>query len=100
MLTRFFVVLLAAFSLPAAAQRPPPPCAPHDMLVDLLAKRYQESVIGTGIGKDALVELLVSPTGTWTMIVTRPEGLSCLVAAGEAWEVIRAPGQESQALCL
>jgi len=24
-------------------------------------------------------------TGAWTIIVTRPDGVSCAVAAGEAW---------------
>ena len=34
-----------------------------------------------------MLELYASPeTGTWTILVPLPNGLSCLVASGEAWE--------------
>ena len=32
------------------------------------------------------MEVLTSPDGgTWTIIVTTPQGFACLVAAGEGW---------------
>jgi hypothetical protein len=34
-----------------------------------------------------VLEVLKSDkAGTWTIIVTRPNGMSCVVASGEAWE--------------
>ena len=34
-----------------------------------------------------VVEILTSPEGdTWTIIITMPNGLSFLIAAGENWE--------------
>ena len=34
-----------------------------------------------------VVEILTSPKGvTWTIIITMPNGMSCLVAAGKNWE--------------
>ena len=63
-------------------------CAAREMVVARLADRYGESRQGIGLGQDnSVLELYASPeTGTWTILVTLPNGLSCLVASGEAWE--------------
>ena len=35
----------------------------------------------------AVVEIYSSEeTGTWTILMTRPDGMSCLLAAGQRWE--------------
>jgi hypothetical protein len=35
----------------------------------------------------SMLEVLTSPAGiSWTIITTLPNGMSCLVAAGENWE--------------
>lgn len=34
-----------------------------------------------------MIELFTTPAGeTWTLIVTSPRGLSCLVASGQNWQ--------------
>ena len=39
-----------------------------------------------------LVEVFASNNGTsWTIVVTRPDGLSCIVAVGEDWETLPNP---------
>jgi hypothetical protein len=38
------------------------------------------------VSNGAVLEVLTSDKGSWTIIVTRPDGTSCVVAAGEAWE--------------
>ena len=38
-----------------------------------------------------LLEILVSPRGTWTIIITGPNGIACGVATGENWENVTAP---------
>ena len=36
-----------------------------------------------------MVEILADGTdGSWTIVMTLPNGLSCLVAAGENWEFV------------
>ena len=36
-----------------------------------------------------LVELLTTQSGTtWTLIITLPNGMTCLLAAGEDWEAV------------
>jgi hypothetical protein len=35
-----------------------------------------------------VLEVFVSDTGTWTVVVTDPKGVSCVLAAGQSWEEI------------
>ncbi|MDP7547755.1 MAG: hypothetical protein QGF20_10715 [Alphaproteobacteria bacterium] len=35
-----------------------------------------------------VVEVLASESGSWTIILTKPNGASCVVATGQAWETI------------
>lgn len=63
-----------------------------------LAEKYKETPIASGItASGALVEIFSTSDGrTWTMIITAPNGLSCLVGSGEAWKVLSANlGQSS-----
>ena len=62
-------------------------CRPHDNVVGHLAKKYGEAPVAIGVtNKGSLVEVLTTGDGnTWTIIVTLPNGTSCLVAAGEGW---------------
>lgn len=62
-------------------------CLPRATAVGELAKGYDEHSVGVGIGAsgEALYELFVADTGTWTILVTRPDGTSCIAASGESW---------------
>ncbi len=64
-----------------------PQCNERDNVLELLAKKYKETPIAAGItNSGGLVEVLSDAnSGTWTIIVTTPQGMSCLVAAGEGW---------------
>ena len=57
-------------------------------MVAKLAKRFGETLRSVGLQRaEGLVEVYASEkTGTWTILVTRPDGMSCLLAAGELWE--------------
>lgn len=63
-------------------------CAPRDSVVDRLASGYGESRQSMGLGaNNQVVEVFASAeTGTWTITVTMPNGLTCLVASGQAFE--------------
>ncbi len=72
------------WAVPAQAQSA---CGERAKFIETLAKNYQESPSAFGIaGQRNLVELFVSKAGTWTMLVTHPSGMSCIVAAGQSWE--------------
>lgn len=76
---------LAASVLPASAQQN---CAPRAQVSERLAERYGETRQSIGLGaNNAVVEVWASTeTGTWTITVTMPNGITCLVASGQAFE--------------
>jgi len=81
---------LALEALPARAQGPP--CAPRASIVDTLGNRYQENLRAIGLtSRLTVLEIYVSDRGTWTALVSNPQGMSCVVAAGEAWQEIPLP---------
>jgi len=52
-----------------------------------LSKKYSEKPTAVGVtANGGIVELLSEKDGkTWTLIVTMPNGISCLIAAGSDW---------------
>ena len=74
-----------------------PQCATRDNLVSYLDNRYGEAPRGYGISNGNVVELLVNEDrGTWSVLMTPPGRLTCLVSAGEAWRFLAASlGEES-----
>lgn len=63
-------------------------CGPRDAVIKRLAEQYGETRQSVGIGSNnAMVEMFASDaTGSWTIIVTMPAGVSCLVASGQSFE--------------
>lgn len=78
----------AALSLPATAVAAPTACSPRQEVLSQLAAKFKESPVAVGLANNGgLVEVLTAGNGeTWTIIITMPNGMSCLVAAGEAWQ--------------
>jgi hypothetical protein len=78
-------------SMATAAQRP---CAPHEKMADALEAQYGEAAHMMGLAQDdTVMELYAAPqTGTWTLAVTMPNGVTCLIASGKNFEAI-APTQ-------
>jgi hypothetical protein len=83
---------------PAAAQAPPgpelaPACHSHADVARMLEKKFAEQPSALGVQANGhLVEVYVSNEGTsWTIVVTRPDGWSCIVAVGEHWESLPHP---------
>lgn len=69
-----------------------PPCASRTQVIAHLNAIFGEGPIGSGLADGGFVfELFVSRTGSWTVFATTPQGLSCFVAAGQAWEPVPAP---------
>lgn len=61
----------------------PVTCLPRDHMTAWLAQNHGEAMIGAGLGANGI--LFASPEGSWTVIQTDAEGLSCIAAFGEAW---------------
>ncbi len=80
-------IVIAAMWFAAAAQAQTV-CGKRADMVDQAAEKYGEIRRGGGlVGAQAIIELYVSEeTGTWTIFQTTPNGLTCLMAAGESWQ--------------
>lgn len=65
-------------------------CAPRSDVVNRLAETYGETRRGIGIARQgAVMEVFASDrTGSWTITVTLPDGMTCLVASGQAYETM------------
>ena len=87
----------AAFlSAPIAAVAQGAPCAPRDVVLETLKKKYGERPVALGVTlSGALVEVLASEAGKWTIIVTAPGGPTCMVASGEGWRQIPAEADDA-----
>jgi hypothetical protein len=85
-----FLVLAAALALVAgaASAQQQMPCGERDELLAQLESRYKEAPTGFGLTPNgAIVELLTSEKGSWTLLLTLPGGRSCLIGSGEGWEL-------------
>ncbi len=65
-------------------------CAPREDVIKQLAKSYGETRRGIGIARQgAVMEVFASDqTGSWTIVVTLPEGVTCLIASGKSYETL------------
>ena len=66
-------------------------CGSHDPMVAVLAEKYSEARHGRALSNQRvprLVELYVSPQGSWTLLLTTPRGYTCIYAAGTDWEFV------------
>lgn len=67
------------------------PCAERDHVVERLETLYEELPAGSGLearqDRQALVEVWASrETGTFTVMLTTPDGVSCVLATGTDWQ--------------
>jgi hypothetical protein len=93
-------VLAGVLGLAPAAMAQPPPeairapaCHSHADLAEMLNQKYTERPNAQGVQANGhLVEVFAANDGTsWTIVVTRPDGWSCIVAVGENWETLPNP---------
>lgn len=83
------VIALTA-SLTAAAAGPGLPCARRNEIVPLLKDAFGEVQAWRGLSSAGhLMEVFVSPAGGWTILLSRPDGVSCLVDEGKAWVTVQ-----------
>ncbi len=83
-------MLGAALVLASSSAFAAPQCNSRDKVLELLSETYSEAPVAIGVTNNGgLVEVLSTGDGnTWSMIITSPQGISCLVAAGEGWRLI------------
>ena len=88
----FPLIMALATVLFAAGVQAAPACGKRDYVLAQLSEKYRETPVGIGlVGNGGLIELLTTKTGTtWTLIITLPNGPTCLLAAGRDWQLRQA----------
>jgi hypothetical protein len=88
LLVRALIALGLLAGTPSAKAEARQACAERALVVQRLAERYGETLRSMGLQQNnGVVEIYSSEaTGTWTILMTRPDGTTCLLAAGQLWE--------------
>ncbi|MGX0904116.1 hypothetical protein ACSSV8_002702 [Roseovarius sp. MBR-79] len=89
----------AALAPPDMAQAQGLACLPRAALIERLEGRYKEHLAGGGLqSPQQLLEVWASDeTGSFTVFVTRPDGVACVVATGQHWNSVTASAPEGVA---
>jgi len=90
--------LLAALALISTqAQAQAPLCLPHSMMVDTLKDKYGEHQRVTAVNHRSITEIYANPvTGTWTLLVTGTNGMSCIRGSGNQGVHVIAPVEQKE----
>lgn len=72
----------------SAGAQSPVRCGPRAELLKQLSSLYREQPVALGIADTGtLLEVVAANDGaTWTVIVTRSNGTSCVIMTGEGWQ--------------
>lgn len=84
----FAGMLLASTAAHAQQQ-----CGEREKVVAHLTEKYGETRRGMGLAaNNGVMEVFASDSsGTWTITVTMADGMTCLVASGQAFETVKEP---------
>ena len=79
---------IGAVSLTSVYAQAQMACGKRDAVVAKLGDKYGEVRRGGGLtGSTAIFEVWASEsTGTWTILKTTPDGLTCVMAVGDGWQ--------------
>lgn len=82
-----FIIAWALLASSTAGAMAMPQCGERDHVIASLSENYDERHIASGFQSSAgLMEVWASSTdGTWTILLTQPDGQTCLVASGTHW---------------
>ncbi|HMO08827.1 MAG TPA: hypothetical protein PKD10_14455 [Paracoccaceae bacterium] len=81
---------LAGLTLSAPPAAASPQCGPRAAVLAHLAEKYRETRQSVGLAANSMVmEVFASrDSGSWTITVTSPQGVTCLVASGQGFEAV------------
>lgn len=78
------LLLYAIFDIRRAHAEPA--CGDRTEILEELAKLYSEKPQAIALSADGkVIEVLVSPSGSWSILVNHPNRQTCVVANGESW---------------
>jgi hypothetical protein len=88
--TALVVALTGLSSLYSVASAQQPMCTERNQVLNQLSNQYSEAPVAMGVANNGgVLEILSSRAGkSWTIILTMPSGVTCMIAAGENWEAL------------
>ena len=93
------VIALTITVAPGAPVHAQSNCETRASLIAKLDKGFGEQPVAIGLASTGyVIEVLTSANGTWTILITHPNGMSCVAAAGEHWQTLKTvkqPGETS-----
>ena len=93
-MTAFTALTLLGSTLVNPAQAAGKLCGDRDQILKRLEQGHDERPQALGLSADGgVLEVLVSPEGGWTILVTYPKRPTCVVAVGEGWQMLQLIGQ-------
>jgi len=68
-------------------------CDDRPQVLSLLTQTFSEAPFAVGkVDGDVVLEIFASEGGTWTIVTTGTDGVSCIISFGEAFEdILSAP---------
>ena len=86
-----FSLVALALSVRAAPAGAGHVCAKYEAIAADLRRVYDERPLASGISNagKAYMELWASESGTWTILVVLPNGLSCVTNSGQDFDLVR-----------
>jgi len=82
------MVIIFWLATAAAAQAPTQnPCGPTKQMTDMLKANFGETpaIAGLTDGNTPILIFTNPKTGTFSITIRRPGGITCLMASGESW---------------
>lgn len=81
-------IALVTCVLPASTiAEPGTSCADRAQMQQFLTRTFRERQVGHGmVDAKMIMEIYVSDSGTWTVMVTNTDGIACIIATGDEWD--------------
>ena len=86
-LTAALLAAGASLAVSTTAAQAQMQCHQHKEVLGKFADTYKEAPVAGGLTQDGrLLQVLSSgDDGTWTIVLSKPDGMTCVIMAGEAW---------------
>ena len=82
------IIISALIALAPVTSHASTQCAPHDAAVVHLADKFKETRRMVGLDANGnMFEIFASDNGTWSAVLTTPDGISCMVGSGDNYEL-------------
>ncbi len=72
-------------------------CRDREVHVARLAEKYQEAPVWRGLVRGNVLELFTNlDGGTWTILLSYPNGRTCMISSGEGWRDVERADEGSE----